>query len=135
MIAVLDFRPSHARLIRPQDQQLHEAGEEMLTAPYGEAITVTSDGAPVACAGMVPVWPGRAYAWALLDRDVGPHMLAVTRAIRSRLDRASFARIEMAAAVDFEAASRWARLLGFERESLARKYLPDGRDAWIYVRV
>lgn len=118
-----------------QPGQEMEAGISCAKGRHGEAITVTLDGLPMVCAGLLEVWPGRAYAWALLDRDAGRVLLRATKEIRSRLDRSSFARVEMAAAVDFEQSARWARLLGFQCECRARKYLPDGRDAWIFVRV
>lgn len=133
MIEVVDFQPHHARLIVPQAAQRVEFD----AAPpiSGEAVTLIRDGLPLACAGLVPLWAGRAYAWALLDQDAGPHLLAVTRAIRSRLDRSAWRRIEMAVAVDFPAGERWARLLGFGLECRARAYFPDGGDALIFVRV
>lgn len=93
------------------------------------------DGQPLVCAGLVEVWHGRAYAWALLGRCAGPRMLAITRAIRARLASAPFRRIEMAVDAGFEAGCRWPALLGFERESLARAYLPNGRDALIFAMV
>ena len=135
MIEVIPYAPHHALLMHVQPGQELEAGISTAKTRHGEAITVTLDGLPMVCAGLIEIWPGRAYAWALLDKDAGRVLLRATKEIRSRLDRSSFARVEMAAAVDFEQASRWAMLLGFKRECLARKYLPDGRDAFIFVRV
>lgn len=108
-----------------------------LESPFGEAWTALVDARPVACAGLVEVWEGRAYAWALLAEDAGPHMLAVTREIRSRIALAPFRRIEMAVAAGFTAGCRWAGMLGFicETPQPMRAYLPDGRDAWLYARV
>jgi len=81
------------------------------------------------------MWEGRGYCWALLDRDAGPLMLPLTRAIRSLLAASALRRIEMAVDADFEAGRRWAELLGFKPEYKARSYFPDGRDAWLYARV
>lgn len=132
---LIDFQPHHARLIVPQEAQKSEVNAQSMAAPYGTAWTAVHDGLPVACGGFIDVWPGRAYAWALIDVDCGPHMLSLTREIRSLVARAPYNRLEMAVDAEFEAGCRWAVLLGFERESLARKYLPSGRDAWIYARV
>jgi hypothetical protein len=95
------------------------------------------EGVPVACFGVVTVWEGRGYCWALLDRDAGVCMLPLTRAIRSLIEAASFRRIEMAVDAGFDAGCRWAELLGFKRENdrPARLFFPDGRDAWLYARV
>ena len=125
----------HLRLLRPQDAQAHEATDEALSAPVGQGWTAVVDGLPICCGGIVPVWPGRAYAWALLDRDAGPHMLALTRGIRSLLAGAGWRRLEMAVDAEFLPGKRWAEMLGFRAEALAPKYLPNGHDAWVFVRV
>lgn len=107
-------------------------------APFGDAWTALVDGRPIACAGTVEVWSGRAYAWALLAEDAGPYMLRVTSAIRSYLDAAPFARVEMAVAAGFAAGCRWAEMLGFVCETPDKpmhSYLPNGGDAWLYARV
>lgn len=136
MIEFVPLEQHHVRLIRPQVAQAHEVDEASLAAPtIGAAWTAVADGLPICCGGLVPVWEGRAYAWALLDRDAGPHMLGLTRRIRSRLDESGWRRIEMAVDADFEAGARWAVLLGFRLECLAPKYLPNGRDAYVYVRL
>lgn len=135
---VIPFEPHHARLIRPHAAQVEEA--ESLAAgvpPGGKAYTAVHDGLPVACFGYLLLWQGRGYAWALLDEESGPRMLSLTRVIRSLLDAEQLPRVEMAVAADFAAGCRWAELLGFERESdrPARKFFPNGRDAWLYARV
>lgn len=132
---IIPFEPHHAALIRPQDAQ---AGESNVDGkPEGESWTAVHDGAPVACFGVVTMWPGRGYCWALLDKDAGPLMLPLTRAIRSLLKATPLRRVEMAVDARFDAGCRWAELLGFQRENdrPARMYFPDGRDAWLYARV
>lgn len=125
----------HLRQIRPQAAQEYEAEVQRDLLPVGQAWAAVVDGRAVACAGMVEVWPGRAYAWALLDRDVGRHMLALVRAIRSTLRAATWRRIEMAVDAEFAPGCRLAELLGFERECRAGAYFPNGHDAYVYVRV
>lgn len=128
---LIAFELHHLSLIRPQEAQQ----EPMNAMPTGAAWTAVHDGLPLCCGGLVEMWPGRAYAWALLDRDVGPHMLKLTRDIRAVLASSGFRRIEMAVDAGFEPGERWARLLGFVPEVLARRYMPHGGDAWIYVRI
>ena len=102
----------------------------------GQAYTAIADGRPVACSGLVEQWEGRALAWALLDGEMGPHaFLRVSRAVRRYLDATSYRRIEMQVDADHAQAIRWAALLGFEVESKRRKFLPDGRDAFEFVRI
>lgn len=132
---VVPFDPQHLRDMTPQAAQRVEFTPEAMAADYGQAWTGMVDGKPVACAGLVEMWAGRAYAWAVLSKDVGPHLLRVTREIRFRLDAAPFGRVEMAVDAKFSNGCRWAERLGFRLESLAGKYLPGGRDAFIYVRI
>lgn len=105
--------------------------------PAGQSWTALYGARPVACGGLVEQWSGRAYAWSLLTREAGPHLLSLTREIRSLLDAAPFARIEMAVDADFKAGHRWAKLLGFECETPEpmQKFFPNGRAANLYARI
>lgn len=114
------FTPEHARAL------------EMA----GQAYTAMVDGRPIACSGLVEQWPGRALAWALLANDIGAHtFVRVSRAVRRYLDASDYRRIEMQVDADHPQAIRWAQLLGFEVEGKRAKFLPDGRDAFEFVRI
>ncbi len=93
------------------------------------------DGDVVFCAGVVPQWPGRYTAWALLSENSGPHMTWITRAVRAGLETVQ-GRVELTVRVDFPPGQRWAEILGFHVETpLLRKYGPDGEDHIGYVRI
>lgn len=134
-LRLVPFEARHLSLLRVQDNQRLEFDATALSAVPGDRWTAVVDGLPICCGGLVPIWPGRAYAWSVLDREAGPHMRRLTTAIRSLLDGTPWRRIEMAVDAEFEAGLRWARLLGFVPECLARSYLPTGRDAWVFVRL
>lgn len=131
----VDLEEHHLSLIRPQQAQQHEVAYEGVKKPPGQGWTAVVDGLPICCGGLIRAWEGRAYAWALLDQDAGPHMVPLTRGIRSLLDRAGWRRIEMAVDAEFPEGARWARLLGFRHEVRARKFLANGNDADIFVRL
>lgn len=132
---VVPYTPDLARSMDVQRAQLGEAAAESLDAA-GPAWAAIADGEVIACAGLVPVWEGRAYAWALLARGAGRHMLRLTRQIRSRLDAAGYRRVEMAVDSGFGAGCRWATLLGFRLETPfpMQGYLPNGKAAYLYAR-
>lgn len=88
-------------------------------------------GKVVGAAGVVPIWRGSVVAWALLSVDIP--MVALHRAVSLWLGNYA-GRIETWTDARHEAHSRWARMLGFEREGLMKKFLPDGGDAWLYAR-
>jgi len=139
MFEIIPFAPEHILQLDVQDAQrlTDEEQAQALAAPFGWAWTGLVNGVPVACAGLVEVWQGRAYAWALLARTAGPWMAAITRAVRRALRATPFDRIEMAVEAGFAAGQRWAVMLGFELETPQplRRYLPGGRDAYLYAMV
>lgn len=138
MIEVRDFEPAHLALITPQPGQQIEVNADSLAGFFGRGWTGFVGDRVVVCAGLIDVWPGRAYAWALLSADAGPHLLSITREIRSRLAATPCRRIEMAVDASFEPGRRWAVRLGFRLENPEgepmRAYLPNGRDAYLYAR-
>lgn len=132
---VAQLTADHLAQIRPQAAQSFEAAVQGLAVPPGDGWAAVVAGQTVAAAGLIELWPGRAYAWALLDRDAGQHMVGIVRAIRSRLDAACLRRIEMAVDAEFKPGARFAELLGFHLESRARAYFPNGGEGLVYVRI
>ncbi len=127
----------HLLALDVQPAQASEyAHADALTSPIGLAWTAFRDDHPIACAGLVEVWEGRAYAWAILSRDARKYLRPLTREIRSRLAVAPFRRIEMAVDAHFAAGAKWARMLGFKCETPEpmQAYLPNGRPAYLYAR-
>ena len=97
-------------------------------------------GRVVGCAGVLPAWPGRGTAWALLTHDIPrPAWAWLARAMRLRLDdlqdQPAFRRIDCQVASEFPAGHRLARALGFVPEGVMRSYGADGRDYCMYARV
>ena len=136
MFEIIPFKPEHIGMIDAQEaQQIDRCNAEQV--PFGDAWTALGDGHPVACAGLVEAWPGRAYAWALLGKHAGRWLSAITRAVRRALDVAPFKRIEMAVDAGFVAGQRWAVMLGFELETPRplRAYMPGGQSAFLYGMV
>lgn len=137
---VVPFRREHLREMVIQQRQ--QGMESWLTEDIYDAMEAASsftgtDGDEVlACAGVFEVTPGRALAWAYISDDVGRRMVYVTRAVRRYLDMSPYRRIEMDVDCEFEAAHRWAELLGFTLEAPRRRFFtPDGRDCALYARI
>ncbi|MCG8548240.1 MAG: hypothetical protein MJE12_28915 [Alphaproteobacteria bacterium] len=136
---VIPFEASHIDDIELQPAQ--SALRTYLAAGHGPELSERSiaytavDDRVIACAGVIPVWPGRDCAWALLS-DCGPTVFwRVHRAVKRFLDARLTRRIEMIVDPDHRAACRWARLLGFEEEGYMKSYSPDGRDALMFARI
>lgn len=135
-VRLVPFEMTHLAVLNPQPAQAEETSEP-ITMPAGKSWSAIADGRPICVGGHYEIWRNRAYSWGLLSAAAGPHMLSLTRAIRSELDAAPFARIEMVVERDFRAGRRWAEMLGYTLETPEplRCFLPSGRDAWIYSRI
>jgi RimJ/RimL family protein N-acetyltransferase len=105
-----------------------EKGSNGQTALIGDRI--------VGCAGVSEQWAGRAIAWAWLAGNQRQYFIPIHRACIKMLDKQSYKRIEAYADVNFEAANRWLKMLGFIKEGVAMKsFLPCGSDAYMWVRL
>lgn len=139
MIEVVPFSPTHLARLRIQATQasavLTDAHGWDIVNCGGTARTALRDGEPIACAGLIPLMPWRAFAWSYLGEDFGRDIKAIHRATLDVLNAARFDRIEMAVDPLDPKAKRWAWHLGFERECLARKWGANGRDMELWARV
>lgn len=140
-VVVALYAPEHLKALKLQPAQAFCGSQITAEVLEGlqdvEAYTALIDGEPIAIAGLIELWPGRAMAWSFLGEKAGPHMLALTRVIGRFLKMCEHARIEAYVDPTFEAGHRWMELLGFERETpgAMRRFTPDGRDQTLYARV
>lgn len=130
---IIAFKPEHAALMRLQPMQAAVSLDET-TLITGPAWTGVADDLPVVCAGFLPIWEGRAMAWALVAADAGRHMAAIHRAALERVRGAGYRRLEAYVDPRFAAARRWVAMLGFEYEGLLKRFTPTGDDMELYCR-
>lgn len=141
MFLVTPMLPEHPRLLAIQEAQafarflVAERDYCEALAKAGPAYSAFVDGEVVACSGVVERHAGVWQAWALVSQAAGSHMLQITRATLAFLASFNANRIETAVDAKHDAGHRWAAILGFEREALMRKWMPDGGDAVLYARV
>ena len=90
------------------------------------------------CAGIMRLWPGLGYAWALLTPAGRQRPLVVTRLVRQGLaeamQREKYHRVQADAIKKHKEACRWLEVLGFTKEGIMRRYGADGEDFVRYVR-
>jgi hypothetical protein len=136
------FRPEHLDRLQLQpaqayfEQQFSQPGYASMLS-NGPAFTALDGDVVLGCGGAAELWGDRACVWSLLSDRAGPHMMAITRAVRGFILQLPYRRIEALVDREFEAGHRWARLLGFECETPGgmRRFTPDGRDVSLYARV
>ena len=84
MIYATSFQAVHARRLDIQDEQAADMVfaiemTELASLQSDCAFSLWSDTTLLGCGGVVPCWPGRATAWALVSMHAGKHMVAMTR--------------------------------------------------------
>ena len=140
-IKIYDMAPEHLHRIQVQPSQ--EAGlalDEQYAAmciQAGSCITlVEHDTSEVLmCAGAARKWDNSWMIWSVVSKLAGRRMILLRRACELMLQTLS-GRLEAAVDPEFEAGHRWAKIMGFYLEvPRARRFLPDGRDASVYVRL
>jgi hypothetical protein len=143
-IVFTPYLPEH--LVQLQLQNAQQILQPFLEQPGYAASLVVPElawtglvaGEVVGCAGILPQWPGRAYAWALLGGIAPAEWVRVTALVRRTCARAhqlGHRRIETGVRSGFLHGLRWAEACGFEMEGLMRSWGPDGSDHWLYARV
>lgn len=139
---VVDYRADHLARLDVQDNQrdlMRLVTDEQAEALVNEgwSHSCVEGNRVYGCAGIIPLWPGRALAWSYLSlHATGSKFLAVHRAVQRRLNECYIKRIEMTVSYDHEEAHRWARMLGFVMEAPHMEaYLPDGTACSLYARV
>lgn len=137
---VVPFEPWHLDWLSPQEAQLsidHQISPE-IADHFAECQSFSGlvNGKVVACSGVVPFWGGRGVAWAILDKDCGPHFKAIHQAVYNFLETCNYQRVEAYVDLDHPAAHRWMKMLGFEIETaVAHKIMPSGKDGAVYARI
>lgn len=105
--------------------------------PYPAFTGIASDGRVLGCAGILPLWNGRAQSWAFLGGGLDHQFVAIHRAVRRFLDTCGVRRIECTVDAGFEEGRRWAGMLGFRLETPEPMagYREDGGACFLYARV
>jgi len=135
-LIVTPLIPAHIRSIVPQLAQRGKINRDLSTyATPGASWTVWADTEIIFCGGILPLWPGRGYAWSILTERAGLHFIGLHRVVRHYLNESSLKRIEATVDADFLAGHRWIRALGFEFEGVLRAYNPNGSDSVLYARI
>lgn len=131
---IIDFKPEHLALIKPQEKQK----EVVLDADYaqlisaGRCFTGVSHGEIIVVGGLVPVTQNRVYLHMIVADGVPHQWLSIYRAARRLIDGLPDTVWRIEALSTFPEADRWHEMLGFECEGILRRVMPDGRDAKSY---
>lgn len=125
---IVNCEPEHARLFTEDTKSMKANCLE------GLAFTVLYHGTVIACAGIRPLWSGVAEAWVLFGPEVKNHTIFVfkntKRYIADLTKKHNLWRLQAYCRTDFPEAINFLYHAGFRVEGKARKYNPDGTDAY-----
>lgn len=126
-----------AQTVQSDDHKAFLMGFSSQIAASSLSLTGWYRGRCLGAAGLIDIWDGRAYAWALFAAHAAKHMLAITRHARFVLDRHPARRIEAVVRSDFPEGRTWMTMLGFtcDTPTAMRRYFPDGADGLLFSRV
>jgi len=138
---IVPFQPAHLdALAQAPAAAMLQARPEIHGALAASGLNWTAvDGHRVIMsAGIVPVWPGRALAWAMVGAVPRRRWPAITARVGQAIEEghaAGYRRIEATVLHGFTAGHRWLQRLGFELRCFLPAYDTEGRDHWLYDRV
>lgn len=92
----------------------------------------------VGIAGILPYEDGVGMGWSVLSTSFPKYATRATREIKRYCKEklaTTYHRIEIQTDADFEQANRWAKMLGFEFESVRRQGSPYRQDMNVYVMI
>jgi hypothetical protein len=103
----------------------------------GQAYTITN-GVPIACGGILPLWAGVGEGWVVTSPLVEKYPVifakTVWRATVELIESMDLDRIQTVVDVEHTVSHKWVERMGFKNEGLMRKYL-GGRDFYRYALI
>lgn len=125
---IVDCKPEHILLFTNDTESMYA------NCVKGLAFTALHYGQPIACAGIRHLWSGVAEAWVLFGPEVVNHSFFVFKKTKRYLchliEKHRLHRLQAYCRTDFPEAINFLHHLGFEVEGKARRYNPDGSDAY-----
>lgn len=107
-------------------------------AELGTAMTTFIHGRPMAITGIVQFWNGVGELWSIFDDELRLKPATMLRTGKSYCDIAMryllLHRLQITVRTDDNRAINYAKHLGFDTESILRKYGPDGIDYLLMTR-
>jgi hypothetical protein len=95
------------------------------------------DGKTIAAGGIVVFWRGVGEAWVAATNRALQSPMSLARGVLKTLEyvesQGTFHRLQMTTDTSPELL-RWATYLGFHLEATMKKYLPNGRDRYLFAK-
>lgn len=138
---VRKFQASDLYSIQVKTEQTLDWGYSTQHAKFMEGqysfTGVDDEGNVIACAGLMPLFPGVGSIWAMFSDELPKHKLAVIRELRKHLKHLQdhdYFRMETVVRKDHPTSLRFIEAVGFKRTGDKERYA-FGLDFWEYSLV
>lgn len=139
-VKIIEFKPEHLEKFSAFDIYDDKAIERALDCHKGNhpTMTVVDGDVVVGVIGAIHYWRGRVEFWAVLGDAIYSNPKKISLAIGVVIDNifasGKINRAEAHVKSDYQNGIKWIERFGFVKEGLAKNYLPDGSDAYLYGR-
>lgn len=122
MVEFTPFRAGHLQTLLVQPAQKLEyrslvaSGEAQALEAF-TSLTAWHQSRCLGCAGLIPIRPHRAVAWALLSGAAQPFMLPIVRKIKRVIAVTDYKRVELTVVEGHTEGVRFAKLIGAVQET------------------
>lgn len=138
MIEVRDATQEDIELVRQDPVEIAVLKYPKLNIS-GYAKVAVVDNEVVGIGGVVLLWEGMGEGWIILSRKVLDFRIETLKCIKKMAEQViselKLRRLQVTIRADFPQAFKMVEAMGFIREGIMEKYLPDGTDALLYARV
>jgi hypothetical protein len=115
---------------------LHKSFEMLSRSP---SFSLVHEDKIIFCAGVGKMWNGVGEAWMMMSETFHKYPLTAFKLTKKYLEdiitNNDFHRVQLVCHEFFDAANRWAKHLGFEREGLLKQYGADKSNFIRYAKV
>lgn len=132
----LDLKPDPGQEAFMGSPQKDELLERAMKSP---SFTIMVGTRPVACMGLLILWPGVAEGWAFVANDIRRYSMSFLKTafwiIEQARARNNLHRIQAVVHEDFKTGQKFMKHLGFYPEAKLVAYGPDGANYMLYARI
>lgn len=131
-VKLRDFQQGDLAKVDPNSSLI---GKEDMLRSYNSLFTFEHEGNPIACAGLVQLWPGTAEAWTVLGASARANPIWFVKRLKKELHnqivQLRLHRVQMHVE-DTPELKHWAEVLGFHLEGTMERYTQDRKTLHVY---
>ncbi len=118
---------------------IKENVEELRHHPNAHIRTISDVSGIIAVVGLSMLWAGTMEIWSVTGNGISKHPISYVKTVRKLIDEFSVQlkihRIQSACICGDKQLEKWFECIGFQKESVMKKFGPDRKDYFMYARI